>query len=80
MRSEQPDDTALRVCSPERLIALIARVRPLIEAVTSYRRCLAAVAEQGEAACAVGDVSTHSYRRQTCGFRCVRQLGVPVCG
>ena len=97
MRLEQLDDTALRACGPERLIALVVRVRVLVvrvrvlvvrvrvlvvrvrvlvvrvrvlvvrvrvlvDAVRSCRWCLIAVAGQGNAARAVGDVTTVGSR------------------
>ena len=58
MRLEQLDDAALRVCSPERLITLIARVQQLIDTATAYQRRLIAMAEQRKAARSVGDIST----------------------
>ena len=58
MRLNLLDDAALQAYSPERLIALIARVRQVIEAATVYQRHLITMAEQCKAVSAVSDIST----------------------
>ena len=68
MRLDLLDDAALRACSPERLITLIAKVQRLIDTATAYQRRLIAMAEHRKAARAVGDISTADSLVRTTGM------------